>query len=624
MKTNPLSVCDVEDILSQSSAHPFVFLETARFDSRNYRSFIFNALEDVLIFNLKDDVKSFFHKMETHLKRGAWLAGFFSYEFGYLLEDKLLPLLPESMPEPLFWLGVFGRPRVINHTEHLPSRCEEIALSHYSIENVRPNISEGEYISSIQRIKKFIEAGDTYQVNYTFQLTFDLEGDPKDLYLDLRRAQPTSYMAYIDTSNERILSLSPELFFAINGKRITARPMKGTISRGKYLDDDAVQEGRLRNSQKDKAENVMIVDLLRNDLGRVAEKGTVDVKELFSIEKYRTVFQMTSTVDALLRKNACLEEIVRSLFPCGSVTGAPKVRTMQIIREMENALRGVYCGAIGYFSPHHDACFNVAIRTIQIDGSNRARLGVGGGVVYDSHEWKEYREALLKAHFLTKKEPAISLIETMRWSGNEGYYLLDFHLERLRNSCQFFEIPFHPEEIQEKLSELTKDLKSDITYRVRLLISRNGSASLDYSPLDELRPPVPVKLSNIRVSPDDIFLYHKTTERDLYTGEREKALRHGFWEVIFMNQRDELTEGSITNIFVMKDGLLHTPPVECGLLRGVLREYLIRNGEVKEKILHMEDLNQADKLYIGNSVRGLIEAEALLTDFRTQSERVDR
>jgi para-aminobenzoate synthetase/4-amino-4-deoxychorismate lyase len=417
-------------------------------------------------------------------------------------------------------------------------------------------------------------------------------------------------MAFINTGNSHILSLSPELFFRKRGSSIISRPMKGTAKRGLTLDKDKENLKWLARNKKTRAENIMIVDLLRNDLGKISQE--VRVPRLFEIEKHRTLYQMTSTVKAKLKNNMKMKDIFFSLFPCGSVTGAPKIKTMEIIKDLEKEPRGVYTGAIGYISPQRDACFNIAIRTALIkDG--KGEMGVGGGIVYDSIESSEYEEAMLKAKFLTQHFSEIFLIESMLWEENVGYFLLSLHLKRLRNSCGYFSIPLDIKQLKRKLIILEESLGRG-KFKIRVSVSLNGDVKIEKEPLAEIATPVKVKLSLQRIDPQNMFLYHKTTHRDLYDRERKTAQEEGYFEVIFLNTNEEVTEGSITNVFISKNGLLYTPPIKCGLLGGVLREYFLKEGRAKEEVLYLKDILEAEKVYIGNSVRGILEAQISLAD----------
>lgn len=594
----------MDKLLRPYLSSPFVFLETASFDKENKASFLFTDFKKILTFNHGDDIEAFFGKAESFLKKGYWLSGYFSYEFGYYLEPALYHLKQKS-GFPLVWLGVCKKPLLINHS-HYQTDSEDRELPH-AIRNIKPNITRREYFSKIEKIKKYIKNGLTYETNFTFKLKFDFRGDILDLYLSLRGSQPTSYMALINTGKNRIISLSPELFFRREGRKIVTRPMKGTCSRGFTLKEDVDNRELLKTSKKIKAENLMIVDLLRNDLGKVCER--VRTPKLFEIEKHPTLYQMTSTVEGRLRADAGIEDIFSSLFPSGSVTGAPKIKTTEIIKELEKEPRGIYTGAIGYISPLKAACFNVAIRTVLIrDG--KGELGVGGGIVYDSSEAAEYDEALLKAKFLTERPTRFSLIETIRWERGKGYYLLGPHIARLRNSCGYFSVHLDLRKLKADLKNLEKEMSGG-KWRVRILVNQRGEISAEKEPLEKIKAPVKVKISSHRVNSNNVFLYHKTTHRDLYDKERTTAQREGFFEVIFLNTNGEVTEGAVTNIFVSKKGKLYTPPVKCGLLQGVLRERLLREGKAEEKIIYLKDILDADKVYVGNSVRGLLEAKVI-------------
>jgi para-aminobenzoate synthetase/4-amino-4-deoxychorismate lyase len=390
--------------------------------------------------------------------------------------------------------------------------------------------------------------------------------------------------------------------------------MKGTAPRGENPIEDRKNRIWLARNKKIKAENIMIVDLLRNDLGRISDK--VWVSKLFNIEKYRTLYQLTSTIESKLKKNIKMRDIFSSLFPCGSVTGAPKIKTMEIIKGLEREPRGVYTGAIGYIKKGH-ACFNVAIRTVSLKGSN-AEMGIGGGILYDSLEKTEFEEALLKSKFLTEKLPEFSLIESILWQEEKGFFLLGLHLNRLKRSCEYFSIPFNLRSIKEELGGLEKDLNGKI-FKVKIVVYMDGQINLEKEALEPVTTPVKTKISSLEIDPNNIFLYHKTSQRTLYERERKEAQKQGFFEAIFFNTENQLTEGTITNIFLLKKGYLYTPFVRCGLLGGVLRKKLLQEGKTREAVLYLKDLLEADKVYIGNSVRGLLEAEVSLP---TETENI--
>ena len=612
MNIRPLSENQLQKFL-KSQIPPYVFLETISFDKENKNSYLFNDFVDILTFNRSDDLEDFFKRAQSYLDKGYWLCGYFSYELGYFLEPALYPLR-EKNNLPLIWLGVCKKPISLDYQKKYSSHQFSPADLTYEIKNIKPNITYNEYSECISKIKHYLEEGLTYQVNFTFKLKFDFIGNILDFYLNLRRAQPTPYAALIDADDQQIISLSPELFFKVENNKIVTRPMKGTIERGLTTVQDNEFKKIIAGSEKTKAENVMIVDLLRNDLGRIAK--AVWVPKLFEIEKYRTLHQMTSTIEAKLKDKLTLKDIFSSLFPCGSVTGAPKIKTMEIIKTLEKEPRGIYTGAIGYISPDKKMCFNVAIRTIHLK-QGQGELGVGGGIVYDSLEAEEYKEAILKAKFFIEGFSNVSLIETILWQDGQ-YFLLDLHLMRLKNSCEYFSIPLDIRKLEKKIRKLSFAEKGKL--KLRLLVDMAGQVSTQISPLDEITQPVKVKISSETIDSKDAFLYHKTTRRDLYDKEKAKAEKEGFFEVVFLNERGELTEGSISNIFIEKNGQLYTPALDCGLLPGVLRGDLINKGQAREKILYLKDIWEADKVYIGNSLRGLLEAKLSLADLENESK----
>ncbi|MCP4653077.1 MAG: aminodeoxychorismate synthase component I [Candidatus Omnitrophica bacterium] len=572
---------------------PGVFLETAALDKENKDSFLFSEFIDVLVFNYGDNVDEFFEKGDQYLKKGYWLSGYFAYEFGYFL-DSAQASLRKKNKTPLAWLGVSEAPEKIHS-------CKDKARNlNYQIRNLKPNINGKEYAKAINKIKHYLREGQTYQVNHTFKVKFDFSGSVVDFYIALRRTQPTAYSAFLNTGEHQILSFSPELFFRKN-THLTSRPMKGTVKRGLTFDEDSANREWLKSNQKTRAENIMIVDLLRNDLGRIAKK--VWTPRLFDVEKHSTLYQMTSTIKAVPRRKIKTKELFCSLFPCGSVTGAPKVKTMQIISKLEKEPRGIYTGAIGYISPHQRSCFNVAIRTICLN-KKKGEIGVGGGIVYDSSTEEEYKEALLKADFLTRKTPRIKLIETILW--DKKYFLLNLHIKRLILSAQYFSINMDKKKIILRLRQAAKKLKTK--HKVRLTVDEEGKINIEIKKSKNIPKKIKICLSNCRMDKSNPYLYHKTTHRSLYDEERKKAAKNGFFEVIFLNQQGQVTEGAISNIFILKKNKLFTPPVESGLLGGVFRQYLLSKGKATEKVLYQKDLQKADKIFITNSICGLREA----------------
>jgi para-aminobenzoate synthetase/4-amino-4-deoxychorismate lyase len=541
-----------------------------------------------------EEVRPALAEVERAAARGLYAAGFVAYEAAPAF-DRALKVRPGVPDLPLVWFGVFERP-----SEEEPGGGGEFRVSDWS-----PSVGRAEYVRDVEAVREAIARGDTYQVNYTLRLRARFEGDDFAFYQRLRAAQRTRFGAYVNAGRFRVLSASPELFFRRRGRRVETRPMKGTAARGRWREEDAAQAAQLAASGKNRAENLMIVDLLRNDLGRVAETGTVCVEELFKIERYPTVFQMTSTVAAVLREGATLEDLFAALFPCGSVTGAPKVSTSRIIASLEGEPRGVYCGAVGFVAPGGDCAFNVAIRTVVLDAeTGEAVYGVGGGVTWDSTPGGEYAEALDKARLLAEGAPDFELLETLRLD-ESGYRLLEEHLSRLEASAEYFEFKVSAGEVREALRRHA-ETHAGGARRVRLLVSADGRARIESAPLVET-PPAPrrVALALTPVDSSDRFLYHKTTRRDVYDARR--AERPGLSDVLLWNERGELTEFTNGNLVVELGGERWTPPRDAGLLAGTFRAALLRRGEVAERVLTKDDLARATHVWFVNGVRGRVE-----------------
>jgi para-aminobenzoate synthetase/4-amino-4-deoxychorismate lyase len=466
-----------------------------------------------------------------------------------------------------------------------------------------------------------------YQLNFTLPLDVHAAGSSARLHRRLRSLQPAPYGAFLHTQpSRRILSFSPELFFRLENqgdvRRITTRPMKGTAPRGRTTSEDRGVADWLRNDPKNRAENVMIVDLLRNDLGRLCSFGSVRAGNLFAVERYPTLWQMTSTITGELRPEVGFQDIFRALFPCGSITGAPKIRAMQLLSQLEERPRGVYTGAIGFFSKK-ESVFNVAIRTLALHG-RQGTMGVGSGIVIDSNPADEFRECLLKAEFLTRpaNSPAhpsphsFSLVETMLWRGE--YPLIELHLDRLEDSASYFAFPFNRAQTRIALethvaNSLTCYPRAAgansplLSHKVRLLLSPDGALQIASEPLPEpSTQPLRLRIAVERTDPQDPMYFHKTTHRPLYAQALQAATQAGYDDVLFLNLRGEVTESAIHNIFIEEDGRLFTPAIVCGLLPGVHRRHvLVTHLDAEERILHREDLRNADAIYLCNAVRGL-------------------
>lgn len=627
MSFHPLSDSALRALLSfLGNQQQFVFLETTRPDAENHRSLLFLQPVAGLRYWSSESPARFFSQVENYLTGGYYLAGWWAYEMGYLLEPALSREWHPRGEEPVLLadLGVYCQPHVFDHLTGSFSgagpwpRGPDHPAPAYELSYPRPNQQREDYLAAIARIKRFIEAGDTYQVNYTLKLLFDFAGSAEAFYRALRRSQSVSYGAYLRDGDRRIMSFSPELFFRKKGSLCTVRPMKGTIRRGCTPEEDARLADFLGSDEKNRSENVMIVDLLRNDLGRLCRPGSVSAQALFQVESFESLHQMTSTVQGELRPRVSPAELFQALFPCGSVTGAPKIRTMEIIRDLELEPRGVYTGAIGYFSPGGEAVLSVPIRTLVLDGL-RGEMGVGSGIVADSDPETEWEECLLKSRFLTDPSPEFELIETMVWLAGEGYWLLALHLDRLLASARRFGFAADGEAIKQKLEILAGQFPQG-PQRVRLTLAKDGRLAASFTPCASPVREFPVdsgfnlpriRFSGCSVNSRDGLRYHKTTCRELFDREREKAIAAGYLEVLFVNERGEVTEGSITNLFIRRAGRLLTPPVSCGLLNGIFRRHLMTTSllPVEERVLMPADLQQSEAVYVANSVRGLVQVE---------------
>jgi len=538
-------------------------------------------LRDVIVKSASriEEVISVLEFAQREACSGSHVAVMLSYEAAPAFDQAFVT--HQSSDFPLAWAAV------------LEDQAADGNLESYSSPEWTPLVNRDEYDRSVLRIKELIAAGDTYQVNYTFPLTSSFNsGDAFAWYRDLCVAQGAQYSAYLDLGRYKVLCLSPELFFRRTGNHVVTKPMKGTVRRGRWSQEDQDLAQWLKHSSKDRAENVMIVDLLRNDLGKVSVPGTVRVSSLFDLERFETVWQMTSTVEATLCDGTSLVDLMRALFPCGSITGAPKIRTMQIIRELEHFSRGAYTGAIGLLKPGGDCVFNVAIRTVVIDTElGMATFGVGGGVTIDSTAEREYEECLVKATFLYSQPEEFQLFESILLKDGK-YFLLEEHLERLKGSAEYFGFVTR---IDADLDRIAADHQHG-SFKVRLTLWKDGRIETQIMPIKATDEVKRVRLATEPVDSSDRFLFHKTTRR-----------RSGD-DVIYWNERGEVTESSIANVVVSIDGELFTPPIESGLLAGVFRNQLLAEGKIKERAISVKELQSTRDFFLINSVRKWMRA----------------
>jgi para-aminobenzoate synthetase/4-amino-4-deoxychorismate lyase len=593
---------------------------------------LFTAPVRVCQANNAAEIAELFGEIEGAVASGLSAAGFLAYECGNCFEPKagMRVSSANGLPAtPLAWFGIYercyrfdhatgtfldGKPRGLEHFRAAEEGQEvELAIE------AQLCLTEEQYAERIAAIHEWIRAGDVYQLSFTVPYNVRVRGSAAALYAQLRERQPVEYGAFLHwAAGRQVLSFSPELFFRVDedrdGRRITTKPMKGTAARGRTTHEDRGRAEWLRNDPKNRSENVMIVDLLRNDLGRLAKFGSVRAENLFAVERHPTLWQMTSTVTGELRQEVGFHEIFRALFPCGSITGAPKVRAMQLLAELEGRPRGVYTGAIGFFSPRQTV-FNVAIRTLDLKG-DRGTMGVGSGIVIDSIAAEEYRECVLKSEFLTEAGGGLgerfSLVETMLW--DRGYPLMALHLDRLMDSAEYFGFACERDTARAALMGYARGFEGESRRKVRLLVDREGRMDIGNEALAKTGGE-DVKTVRVCIWPERMdarnrMLFHKTTHRPLYAKALKAGVDAGFDDVLFMNLAGEVTEGAISNVFVEKDGMWLTPPVECGLLAGVYRRHLLETqARVEEQVLHPEDLQRADAVYLCNAVRGARRVE---------------
>jgi para-aminobenzoate synthetase/4-amino-4-deoxychorismate lyase len=530
--------------------------------------------------------------LEDHVRQGLWGVLLLSYEAAPVLNPSLVTYPVGDFP--FAWAAVFDH----------PARTVPAAAGKFRISPWVPDLSKEAHSRAVRKIQSRIARGDTYQVNFTFPFRSRWTGEPWAWYRRLALAQGAPYSAFVDLGRWQVLSLSPELFFDRRGDLLTVRPMKGSAPRGRWEEEDRAFAKALRTSPKERAENVMIVDLLRNDLGKIARPGSVRTTGLFKMEPYPTLWQMTSEIKARLRPGVGLTGMVEALFPSGSVTGAPKRKTMEIIKKLETGPRGLYTGMLGLLRPDGHWTFNVAIRTLTLDmRTGRASCPVGSGITAASRPGAEYRECLLKSDFLNA--PVFDLLETLRLEDGR-WFLLPGHLRRLRRSAERMGFPWDEGRVRARLHKEAGHHPKD-RWKVRLLLSRDGSVKIQAEKLEPTDAPWRVALARKPVDKGDLFLYHKTTRREIYDQQRRAHPLAD--DVILWNRRRELTESTWANLVLQIRGKRYTPPVPCGLLGGVFREHLLRRGQVTERILRLTDLRRAEKIFLVNSVRGWISVD---------------
>ncbi|MEQ1537914.1 MAG: aminodeoxychorismate synthase component I [Sphingorhabdus sp.] len=580
---------------------PFVLLDDARPSNAAPARLYQNPVRTVAA-HTAAELRLLLDELAEAQATGLHAAGYLAYEAGFALEPRFADQAENrDIRAPLAWFGLFADYQEIDAMT-VKSLLPDPAGAWLG--PLRPKVARGDYDAAFDAVERYITDGDIYQANLTFRAEADYAGNPLALYAALRARSAAGYGGVIWTGEQWFLSFSPELFFALKDGRVTTKPMKGTAARVTDAVADAVLASELQNDPKQRAENLMIVDLLRNDLSRVAEPGSVTVPDLFVIESYPTVHQMTSTVTARLADGLGAVDLIRAIFPCGSITGAPKIRAMEIINEIESAPRGIYCGSIGRIDASGDAAFNVAIRTFHLNAATkRVSVGLGSGVVADSDGASEWAECLAKGRFAVVTRPDFDLIETMRFEPASGIARLEFHLDRMKDSARTLDFAFDRHEACNRLHAATFHLTDPA--KIRLLASRGGALAIEVRPLPaDVSAPWTVAVVPLPVDDQDFRLSHKTSDRAFYDDARKATNAD---EVLFVTTDGYLTEGSITAIFVERDGKLMTPSLSRGLLPSVLRRELIESGQAVEADLRPDDL--ADGFLLGNSLRGLFPAK---------------
>ncbi|EMO87966.1 aminodeoxychorismate synthase, component I [Leptospira noguchii str. 2001034031] len=554
-----------------------------------------NPIKTIEVYHF-DTLLTSLNEINAYIKQGYYVAGFISYEAGYFFSN--MNWKENDTVLPLLYFAVFQNPEKFSEIETGPSQNYGFYIS--SIPNRKI------YFENLDTIRTKLYQGEIYQINYTDKIFFDFEGDILSFYKALSERQPVPYGSWIRTYNWDILSFSPELFFEKKEKTLITKPMKGTYPRGKSTKEDKKNARALINSEKEKAENLMITDLMRNDLGKISKKGSVQVQNLFSVEKYKTIFQMTSTIQSELSDSIEWKDIFKELFPGGSITGAPKLRAMQLIRELEKP-RGIYTGAIGVIQPNQNAVFSIGIRTLELK-KGKGNIGIGSGITWDSDPEKEWFEILEKAKFFTEASNKFSLFETILYK-NGIFYFQKEHLQRIKNSAKKFGFPFSEQEWISCLKKVSTNCPSSGSYRVKISLNSFGKFTYEFQILENFQKKGTLVVCNVLIDSTSEFRKHKTNLREIYDREGKRSREAGHLDILFLNEKKEITEGSISNIFVKIGDSYFTPPVSSGLLPGIFRNRLLKRKGFYEKTFSLEDLFRSDSVFLCNSLRGILRVK---------------
>jgi para-aminobenzoate synthetase/4-amino-4-deoxychorismate lyase len=594
-----------DDIIKQVEEQPYsAFFFTPPVYPKSY-SFIFSNPVEIITVNGKADLPLAKRFLDKHFDKGLNGYMLVNYEAGYLFEPKLEGFI-DRQSEKLIQIFFFDKKDV----QKIKSIKLDIDFSNegeYEISDFKLNTSEKKYFRDIRKIKRYLKAGDSYQVNYTVKAKFRLKGSFSSFYRKLLFNQSARYTAFINGKESLIVSLSPELFFRINDGRIHSKPMKGTIKRGIEEKDDLLKRSELATGEKNRAENVMIVDLIRNDLGKICKYNSVKAPDLFTTEKYESLYQLISTVYGRLKKNTKLSDVISNMFPCGSVTGAPKIRTMEIINELEKEKRGIYTGTIGLMI-QNDATFNVAIRTLNINTKTKtAEIGIGSGIVWDSSPDSEWEETLLKSNFLINPSGYFDIIETMLFDSGKILFFSE-HIERLKSAADFFLFYLNEKKVLKQISKSILQLDVNKKYVLKLMLGKWGKVTIEIKEHLQKKDFNCIIISEQQINSRNKFQYFKTTNRVLYDSEFRKYSLKNFFDVLFLNERGEISEGCITNIFIKKRNTWLTPPINAGIIPGIYRNHFLKTvPDTIETPITINDLSEAEEIKMVNSVRGEVK-----------------
>jgi len=596
------------EIIRRVEENPFsAFFYTPSIYTKS-KSFLFTDPVEIIFVKNENELNLAFTFLDKYFKKGLFGYCIIDYETGYLFEPKLKNLFDNKDEHKLVSIFIFDKANVkqiaSSKIEFEYPETEKFNLSDFHL-----NTTEKKFYSDLKKIKKHLKEGDTYQVNYTVKGKFNFNGSYPDFIQHLLFNQSAKYTSFINNDSEMIISISPELFFNLSGKKINSKPMKGTYKRGINPKLDLLIMSGLVTGEKTRAENVMITDLIRNDIGRICRYGSVKVPGLFKAEKYESLWQLISSVKGKLNDEVKLSNVIRNIFPCGSVTGAPKIRTMQIIHELEKEKRGIYTGSIGIIK-NKEAVFNVAIRTLKIvKGSGKGEVGLGGGIVWDSDPKEEYEETMLKSRFITGSTGYFKLLETILIDNGKPLFLNE-HINRIETAANHFLFYFRKKKILKNLDKEISRLNPNKKYKLRLLLEKWGSVETGIKELVQQSGDVKIILSGKRINSGSTFQYFKTTNRQIYDAEHTGYSSQGFMDVLFLNEKNEVAEGAVSNIFICKNGFWFTPPVSSGVLPGIYRNFLLKSMQtVSEAVLTIEDLLQADEIKMVNSVKREVKVD---------------